>query len=97
MTPFLETSIVLLIAGCLVTRASTTRSIARLRQKLAEASSEELKTASLRRQLEAHLSVMQSRERELTGDAKKLDGQLSELQAQIEEPDIDSGGQQDSN
>ena len=44
----------------------------------------------LRRQVEAHLAVMQGREKELTGDVKKLTAQLSELEAQLTEDETPS-------
>ena len=86
MTTFLVIAVILLILGCALAKAMTSGMIAKSRQELAAISAEEMKTASLRRQLEAHLKVLQDKERQVRGDLKKLKTQLSEVQAQLEEP-----------
>ena len=93
MTTFLAFAVIVLIIGCALTKATTSSMLAKSRLALAETISEEHKTAGLRKHLEAHLAVMQGRERELIGDVKKLNSQLSELHAEM--PEDDAQTQQD--
>ncbi len=95
MTTFLVIVVLVLILGCALAKAMTSSMILKSRQKLAAISAEEMKTASLRRQVEAHLKVLQDKERQVRGDQKKLKAQLSEVQAQLDEPNGDEGVKSD--
>ncbi len=86
MTTFLVIAIVILVLGCVFVKGMTNSMIAKSRQELAAISAEEMKTASLRRQIEAHLRVLHDRERDARGNVKKLKAQLSEVEGQLEEP-----------
>ena len=82
MTTFLAFTVIVLILGCALAKAMTNSMISKSRQKLAAISAEEMKTASLRRQVEAHLRVLQDKERQVRGDLKKLKAQLSEVETE---------------
>ena len=85
MTTFLVIAVIVLVLGCALAKAMTSSMIAKSRQELAAISAEEMKTASLRRQVEAHLKVLQDKERQVRRDQKKLKTQLSEVQAELNE------------
>ena len=86
MTTLLAIVVIVLILGCALAKTMTSSMISKSRQKLAATSAEEMKTASLKRQVEAHLKVLQDEERKVKRDLKKLKAQLSEAQAQLDEP-----------
>ena len=85
MTAFLVTTVILLILGCILTKAMTNSLTSKSRQELAEISAEVMKAASQGRLVEANLKILQDREREAKRDLKKLNTQLSEIQTQLEE------------
>ena len=58
--------------------------IAKSRQELAVLSAERVLTANLRTKLEAHLSILNGKERREIRNVKRLKAQLSEVQAQLE-------------
>ena len=59
MTAFLVTTVIVLILGCILTRALTNSMISKSRQELAAISSEEMKTASQGRLVDANLKILQ--------------------------------------
>ena len=84
MTTFLVITAVLLVLGCVFVNVTTNRMIAKSRQELAVLSAERVLTANLRTKLEAHLSVLNGKERREIRNVKRLKAQLSEVQAQLE-------------
>ncbi len=84
MTTFLAITAVLLLLGCVFAKGRTGSMIARSRQEVAVISAERGLTANLRTRLEAHLSVLNDKERHEIRSVKKMKAQLSEVQKQLE-------------
>ena len=70
------------IGLCVAMKALTSDRLQKLRQRLAEATTEEQRRAGLRRQVEATLATLEQKEGHLLADKAALTEQLQELDTQ---------------